>query len=78
MYRHMNEQLHAELDIIKWHIKFLQDGRNAKQILEDYEEVVKQNRKVNKKLEDIKEEYEILLKEQKIKVADCLKKLSSQ
>lgn len=41
MYQHMNEQLLVELEIIKWHIKFLQDGRNAKQILEDYEEVVK-------------------------------------
>ena len=60
-----------ELNIINWHIKFLQDGRNAKQILEDYEAAILRNRRLTCQIEVLKEEHSDTLKTEKKKLREC-------
>ena len=74
----LNNQYEIELDIIKWHIKFLQDGRQAKQILADYDQACIDLSRLRQNMENLKMNHEKELKKKEKRNDELFKKLQMQ
>ena len=70
-----NEHLRNELDTVHWHIKFLADGRTAKQILSAYERALDQIRNMQAELNSKDKVHEKALRAEQKETKKALRQI---
>ena len=70
------EQYLAELQVVRWHIDFLKDGRDAKKLLRDYEKLKVEVGGLKMQIIDIEANHEKKIKREKQKQKNLEKKIS--
>ena len=70
------DQYLAELEVVRWHIDFLKDGRDAKKLLQDYDKLKGEVGGLKMKIIDIEADHEKKMKREKKKQKNLEKKIS--